>query len=627
MCGLAGIISPSPSFIKEEKLNAMLQTLQHRGPDGEGIWFNQNNTVALAHRRLSVIDLNVNANQPLHYLHYSIIFNGTIYNYLELKSELATKGYRFDTHSDTETICAAFDCWGNECLHHFDGMFALVIYDTKKDAVFIARDRFGEKPLFYHVAYTNRGKFDHFIFASEIKALWAVDLPKQLNGTMLLNYLTLGYVNNFLKKTETFYTNILSLPAGHYLTIQPSTGKLQMKRWYDLLYETKNKKYIVSNEEDAIEKFQELFKISINRRLRSDVKIGTSLSGGIDSSSVVAISQQFSSDHISHQCFTAIFSDFEKDESVKSKEVADHFKLQQYTVEVTVNDWIKQWETLTYHQEEPLQSSSVLSQLMLYRLAKSNDIKVMLDGQGADEILGGYKKYSHWYLQELLRSNFSSFKKEKKLLQQHQFLDHWSYKNYAAAFFPERAANHLQELAIRQQNNQIFIQKEFLQHYQNKNSLQKPVIKSLENILYFNTVHSGLNTLLRYADRNAMANSIEVRLPFLFHELVEFIFLLPSSFKIKEGYTKWILRKSMLNVLPNNIIWQNNKIGYEPPQEQWMRHPQVQEMIQESKKLLVGKNVLTKEVLSQPIQPTIVHAAGNFDFRYLSAAAMFASNT
>ena len=128
MCGLAGIISPYPSFIKEEKLNAMLQTLQHRGPDGEGIWFNQNNTVALAHRRLSVIDLNVNANQPLHYLHYSIIFNGTIYNYLELKSELATKGYRFDTHSDTETICAAFDCWGNECLHHFDGMFALVIY-------------------------------------------------------------------------------------------------------------------------------------------------------------------------------------------------------------------------------------------------------------------------------------------------------------------------------------------------------------------------------------------------------------------------------------------------------------------------------------------------------------------
>ncbi len=623
MCGLAGIISPHASFIKEEKLKAMLQNLQHRGPDGEGIWINQNNTVALAHRRLSIIDLNTNANQPLHYLHYSIIFNGAIYNYVELKHELVTKGYQFNTKSDTEIICAAFDCWGKECVHHFDGMFAFAIYDAQKKEIFIARDRFGEKPLFYHAAYTERGKFDHFIFASEMKALWALGLPKQLNGTMVLNYLTLGYTNNFLKKTETFYTNILSLPAGHYLSVQPSAGKLQMKRWYELKNELRNTNDEIKNESDAIEKFQELFKTSISRRLRSDVKIGTSLSGGIDSSSIVAISQQFSSAHLSHECFTAVFPDFENDESIKSKQVADHFNLQQYTIEVTVDDWIKQWQTLTSYQEEPLQSSSVLSQFMLYRHAKSSGIKVILDGQGADEILGGYKKYSHWYLQQLLKTDLSIFKIEKKLLQQHHFLDKWNYKNYVAAFFPEQAAKQLQKRAVQQQNNQIFIQKEFLQQYQNKNSLQKPVIKSLEDILYFDVVHSSLTTLLRYADRNAMANSIEVRLPFLFHELAEFIFSLPSSFKIKDGYTKWILRKNIQNLLPDSITWQTNKIGYEPPQQKWMQHSQIQEMIQESKNLLVKKDVLSKEVLNQSIQPTAAHAVHNFDFRYLSAAAMF----
>ena len=623
MCGIAGIISPHSSFIQKEKLNAMSHSLQHRGPDSEGIWINEKNTVAFAHHRLSIIDLSTNANQPLHYLHYTIIFNGAIYNYVELKNELVIKNYQFITKSDTEIIVAAFDYWGKDCLHHFDGMFAFVIYDARKDEVFIARDRFGEKPLFYSAQFAERGKFDQFIFASEMKALWASGLPKQLNGTMMLNYLTLGHTNNFLKKTETFYNNILSLPAGHYLTIQPSLGKVQMKRWYELNYEIRNAKYDLNKDEIAVEKFNELFKTSINRRLRSDVNIGTSLSGGIDSSSIVAMSQQLLSKHLSHQCFTAVFPDFEKDESIYSKQVADHFKLKQHTIEVTVDDWINNWQTLAYHQEEPLQSTSVLTQFMVYRLAKENGIKVLLDGQGADEILGGYKKYAHWYLQELLKNDFSSFKKEKKLLQQNNFLENWNWKNYAAAFFPEKAAKQLQLNTINQQNHYSFIQKDFLHQYQNKNSLQKSVVKGLEDILYFDTFHSGLSTLLRYADRNSMANSIEVRLPFLFHELVEFIFSLPSSFKIKDGFTKLILRKSMNKLLPNNITWRTDKIGYEPPQQQWMNNKQIQEMIQESKRILVNKNVLKQKVLNQSIHPSTAHEANNFDFRYLSAAAIF----
>lgn len=619
MCGIAGIVSPQSSFLQHARLKNMADVLKHRGPESEGFWMNEERTVGFAHRRLCIVDLSLQASQPFHYLHYTLIYNGEIYNYVELKETLQKQGYIFSSHSDTEVIPAAFDYWGKECLHQFDGMFAFALWDDRNKELFMARDRFGEKPLYYYADYKQHGKFEQFLFASEMKALFIENVPKQLNGTMMLNYLGLGYVQNPQKKTETFYQNILSLPPGNYLTVQPNNGRVQMRKWYRPDLSTKN-----ISENEALEKFRELFFTSVKRRLRSDVEIGTSLSGGLDSSSIVAAIHQFKnvSSLWKNIGFTAIFPGFGKDEAAYSKEVAEQFKIQQITIAPTAQDWINNWHELMYYQEEPLQSSSVVAQFLVYKLAKENHVTVLLDGQGADEVLGGYKKYIHWYLQEMLRKNFRLFRTEKKLLAQNNFLEQWSWKNYAASYLPEKTAKQLQQRAY-QQLKEADINPDFFARYNNYDVLHKPVVKQLEDVLYYNTFQFGLEELLRYADRNSMAHSREVRLPFLNHELVEFIFSLPSGLKIKEGFTKWVLRKSMSDFLPNSICWRKDKTGYEPPQQKWMQNQAVCEMIMASKEKLVAKNVLRKEVLQVSVKPKAAHEGENFDWRYLCAASLF----
>jgi len=626
MCGIAGIISPQTALVKLERLQGMAAALAHRGPDGERCWINENGNVGFAHRRLAVIDLSENASQPFHYMHYTIIFNGEIYNYLELKEVLQKHQYSFKTASDTEVIIAAFDYWGTECLNHFDGMFAFAIWNEKEQQLFIARDRFGEKPLYYHADYIYRGRFEQFVFASEMKALWAAGVRKELNGTMMLNYLTLGYVGNPIKKTETFYSDVLSLPQGHYLLVQPQQGKLQMKKWYYPEKAIMQNKF-AGSEQQAIEQFKQLLTTSVKRRLRSDVALGTSLSGGIDSSAIVAIINQIhsgnTSEHHHHlEVFSAVFPGFEKDESVYIDSVINHFNLQFNTIIPGADDFEKHWQHFIYHQEEPLQSSSVFTQYMVYQLAKEKNVTVLLDGQGADEMLGGYTRYVHWYLQQLMRADVSMFMEERKLLQQNSFLDNWGWKNYAAAYFPDKVADQLQKKALRQQNHQPYINEDFLIKYQNSSTLVKPVVKQLEDILFYNTFNFGLQELLRYADRNSMAHSREVRLPFLYHELVEFVFALPSSFKIKNGFTKWMLRKSVEPLLPSNIVWRKGKTGYEPPQEQWMKTGFILQLINEAKHKLVDAQVLNANVIKKPVKPMPAHNADNFDWRYLSAAAL-----
>lgn len=616
MCGIAGIISSNKNIVARESLQKMATALQHRGPDGEGFFINADNTVGFAHRRLSIIDLSNNAAQPFQSLHLTIIFNGEIYNYLEIKDFLSKKGFAFSTQSDTEVIAAAYCFWGKDCLNEFDGMFSLAIYDEKAKEVFLARDRFGEKPCYYHLQKTNES-FD-FFFASEMKALWSIGLEKQVNNTQLLNYLTLGYAANPASKAETFYSNIQSLPPSHYALINVQEKKFEVFEWYNTKAKVKSQNPEV---EIANSKFLELFSSSIQKRLRSDVAVGTSLSGGIDSSSIVAVIYQLANkNNYQPQTFTASFPGFDKDETQYSQAVANYLQLQQHLVTPTAGDLVNRFQQLMYHQEEPLQSSSVFTQFMVYELAKQKGITVLLDGQGADEILGGYKKYTHWFLQELLRQNFIKFKQEKALLKANDFLESWTYKNYFAAFLPKITAKQLQVKAMQQQQENGFINKDFFLQYQNKESLQKPVIESLSDILYYNSFVFGLEELLRYADRNSMAHGREVRLPFLNHQLVEFVFSLPSSFKINNGYTKWILRESVKNFLPDNIAWRKGKTGYEPPQQEWMKHPAIVEMIREARKKLITINVLDKKIIATDIAAMPAHAADNFDWKILCAA-------
>ena len=613
MCGIAGIVSLNPALVQQQKLQSMATALEHRGPDGQGFWINENGQVGFAHRRLSVIDLSSAGSQPMHYLdRYTIVYNGEIYNYLELREELKKKGYQFHSDSDTEVVLAAYDCYGSECVQHFDGMFALAIWDNLEQHLFAARDRFGEKPFHYFL------DGEQFVFASEMKALWAMGIAKQRNNAMLLNYLTIGYTSNALHPEQSFFEAIHKLPAASRLGYYPHSGQLTIDKYWDLDKEHQP----AFNIDEAQEQFRYLFFDAVNKRLRSDVAVGTSLSGGLDSSSIVAAIQASGSNGQAPnlQTFSAVFPGFEKDESKYISMVAEQFRLQRHTVGPTAAGFINDFDRLMYHQEEPIQSASIYAQYKVYELARQYGVTVLLDGQGADETLGGYDKYHHWYWQELLKGRkFGLLQKERETTTKK--VD-WGYRNYMAAFFPSLAAKRLETNLYRQVKDHPSINTGFLAAHFDRTMLHKPVVEKLNDMLYYNTLQLGLEELLRYADRNSMAFSREVRLPFLSHELVEFIFSLPSSCKIKEGNTKWLLRKTMDQRLPSPIVWRKDKIGFEPPQYTWMQEPAVMDMIHESKKKLVQQGILKPSSLEKPVIAVTAHAAGNLDWRYLSAACM-----
>jgi len=618
MCGIAGILSPDIKNVNQQRLQKMTDALQHRGPEGDGFWINSEGTVGFGHRRLSIIDLSEAGAQPMHYLdRFTITYNGEIYNYLEIKESLIRQGYTFSSHCDTEVVLAAYACYGKDCLSYFDGMFAFAIWDRQERTLFCARDRFGEKPFYYKYSYTN----NEFVFASEMKAFWAAGIRKKMDNEMLLNYLTLGWVQNPVNKQQTFFEDIHSLPPSHYLLYKLEENNepyLEIKSYWDIDKETQTNTFSLN---DAKEKFIELFSVSVQRRLRSDVPIGSSLSGGLDSSAIVAMVNKLLHGKGRQQTFSAVFPGFEKDESKQIEEVVKQFKIENYQVTPTADDLINDFERLVYHQEEPFQSSSIYAQFKVYELAKQHNATVILDGQGADETMAGYTKYYHWYWQEIIASHqWKEAKKEIELTRQNGQPINWSWRNYIAAFLPQVAANHLQKTYYNKQAGHPDITADFFSGNYDKSNIYKPTVTKLNDILYFNTMQFGLEELLRYADRNSMAHSREVRLPFLNHELVQFIFSVPSSYKIFEGFTKQILRLSMQDLLPESIVWRKDKIGFEPPQKQWMQHGRVEEMIRESKSKLVKQGILKAEVLQKPIRHQSAHDAGNFDMRYLCAS-------
>lgn len=593
----------------------MTDAIAHRGPDGEAAWTNPQSTIALGHRRLSIIDLSDAAAQPMHYMdRYTILHNGEIYNYIELRNELASKGYSFTTQSDTEVMLAAYDCWQQECVQRFDGMFSFVIWDEKEQQLFGARDRFGEKPFYYCYDKEN----NRFLFASEMKALWAAGIDKVINNTALLNYLALGYIQNPADLSATFYQNIYSLLPAHYLQVTLSLKEPVLHQYWHLTHNES----IKGSPEQHKERFRELFFQSVQRRLRSDVPVGTSLSGGLDSSSIATAIHQYSDLHKGQKCFSAVFPGFEKDEAGYIEKVVKQFNLDSYTVTPTAEGFIKDFEKICRHQEEPFESSSVYAQYKVYELAAQHHVKVIVDGQGADETLAGYSKYIHWYLQELLASGqYSRLRQESKALRKNNIPFQWKLNNYAATALPVQAARQLEKREWAKLEHQQDINRDFFLQYIDRSSIHKPVVKKLNDILYFNTCRAGLPELLRYADRNSMAHGREVRLPFLSHYLVEFIFSLPSSCKIQEGFTKYLLRVSMNGLLPNDITWRTDKTGFEPPQAKWMTDPLWQEFAQESRQKLVNNGILNASVLHKKNQPLTAYAADNFDWRYLVAGS------
>jgi asparagine synthase (glutamine-hydrolysing) len=357
--------------------------------------------------------------------------------------------------------------------------------------------------------------------------------------------------------------------------------------------------------------------------LRSDVAIGTSLSGGIDSSSIESVCEALVSNQNTHKCFTASFPGFENDESHYAQTVASQFGLHHFLSSVDDNEIPALMEKVMEHQEEPFSSASPLVQYKLYQLAKEQGVTVLLDGQGADEILGGYHKYYKWYWLELFRQGELNNSGELKAARALGIKESLHIREKIAAYFPEFSLSLLQSKKAKHSWRHPDLNEDFA--FSNKRNLyySTPARFDLNSALYFNTFVQGLEELLRFADRNSMAHSVEVRLPFLSHQLVEFLFTLPSDFKINQGWTKWILRKSVEKKLPAAITWRKDKVGFEPPQQQWMENSAVQAEIRKGKELLVQEGILRSAVLQKPIQPHGSHVAENREWKYWSAAYLF----
>ncbi len=625
MCGIAGIIAKDPSFLSKDRLKKMTDIIAHRGPDGEGHWISENGEVGLGHRRLSIIDLSHEADQPMHYLgRYTIVFNGEIYNYIELRETLKQQGYTFKTQSDTEVLMALYDRHQSGCLQMLDGMFAFVLYDAKENKIFCARDRFGEKPFFYHFK-----KGTHFLFGSEMKCLWSGGVEKRMNNRMLFNYLSFGYLENPQDITESFYEGCTRLEHSHYLTLSLDTFEISINRYYDIDWKNIQEDITLAK---AKEQFESLFYTSVQRRLRSDVTVGSSLSGGLDSSLVVCVIDELKKGNPQKQnTFSAVFPGFAKDERKFMDYVIANTHVNPHFVTPSDEDMLKDIDKLSWHQEEPYGSASIYVQYRVMQLAKENQTTVLLDGQGADEILAGYHHFYNSYFNELKGKNKTTYQQQLKAYQalhQNNPINGITKKTLGdrvRGISPMLVKPVKQlKLDINQIRSPLF-NSDFYSAYK-KEVFVTPGsnFKSLNEALYSNTFKSGLQQLLRYADRNSMAHSREVRLPFLYHELVEFLFTLPATLKINEGWTKWIMRETF-DILPKEIGWRTDKIGYEPPQKNWMENEAIKQKIRNCKQHLYESKILSSKVVNKEVLALDPMARESNDWQFFLANILFES--
>lgn len=558
MCGICGIVNFNNKPVDESSIRKMMSEIKHRGPDDNGVYIKDN--IGFGFNRLSILDLSVSGHQPMfdESGRYVIIFNGEIYNYLEIKEELLKKGYKFKSNGDSEVLLYSYIEWGKDCLNKFNGMFAFAIWDTVEKEMFIARDRFGVKPFYYYF------DSDTFVFASEICAILSVlDKKIKQNDSAIFDYL----VFNRTDQTEnTFFEKILKLQHGCFIEIE--NNKLSKGKWYNL---TDN----LGKSFGSTEEFAELLSSSIGLRLRSDVPVGVCLSGGLDSSSIVSILlKDFDKKDIN--TFSAVYNKegHRYDESKYIYEYKDLLENMFFT-SPTSDSLLKDMNNFVKAHNEPVTSTSHYAQFKVMELAKSN-VVVTLDGQGADELLAGYHYFFGIYFKELLRKvrllklsseifNYTSTHK-----------DLYGIKTFLYFLTPSVLKTKMRVM------EKGYIAKEFYA----KNSGNNVVV---ENIYGANSIYEALinhfeyklEHLLKWEDRNSMWHSLEARIPFLDYRLVEKTLSMDSDYKIRKGMTKYLLRDSMKNILPENIRLRKDKIGFNTPEDEWFRKDEFKKMVTE----------------------------------------------
>lgn len=574
MCGISGIIQTNGLAVEAGELQRMNAVIRHRGPDGDGFYFDD--CIGLAHRRLAILGLGDEGIQPMALDdQYVITFNGEIYNYIEIGKELEAKGYTISYQTDTEVLLKAYDCWGVDCLNRFNGMWSFALYDRVKKLLFCSRDRFGVKPFYY----TSRDS--RFLFGSEIRQLLELTGDARVNQQVLLDYLFTGLEDH---REDCFFSGIKKLPAAHYLLYSIDKQEFEIKKYYDLTEGVKAR----TEEIQSTAHFRALFSDAVAMRLRSDVKVGTCLSGGLDSSAIAATAAGLYAIP-GNEAFSAIHAksvDKAGDESDYARMVADFSGLNLIITEPSYSDLMQECAEVIRVQEEPFGSPSVLMQYNVMRQARKHGLIVLLDGQGGDETLLGYERYFASYLAEIpLLAKLSAFR-QLSLNSKLSLKDLLLYTLYFS--FPQ----------IRKQRVKSrfgFVSSRYLNTYDF--SILSQLAGSNHNALQIREISRfQLPHLLKYEDKNSMAWSVEARLPFLDYRLVEYALSLGIDWKIRNGWSKFILRDSMKGKLPDEIIWRKNKFGFEAP-EDWVKSQSV-----EFHKVIANSAIIQKLTGNQAVQ-------------------------
>ncbi len=600
MCGIFGVWNINHQPIELDFLVRSLNSIRHRGPDDEGYLLinSQNQEIAsclgpesAAHvrlpriedvfdpqfdfafgfRRLSILDLSPAGHQPMSNVDGSlwIVFNGEIYNYIELRNELKSLGYSFYTQTDTEVILNAYDAWGVDCLRHFNGMWGFAIFDKRNKRLFCARDRFGIKPFYFH--------FDRksFSFASEIKAVLQYSkIERKPNDSIVYDYLSYGLLDH---TNETFFDGIYQLPAAHFLVLDGSD--IHIERYWNI---DPNNKLDFGTDIQAgreyVRRFYDLFEDSIRLHLRSDVAVGSCLSGGLDSSSIVSVANKllFSDQVVSpnlvgekQKTFSSCFDDQRFDERQHIESVLSFTSAERNYIFPNPKNLLKDLPRLIWHQDEPFGSTSIYAQWCVMKLAAERGVRVLLDGQGGDEILAGYHTYFDSYWGTLLsQGRLADLQREWAA---YQNMYHVSYAHLIQHTLFSIAPTSLQS-RVRAHRGSIGIRSEFSSKFHQRHPDMEIEYQGdlFSKRLHHALTNTSLPGLLHYEDRNSMAHSIEARVPFLDYRLVEYAFALPEKQKINNGYTKAVLRNSMQGILPESIRARTDKMGFVTPERVWL---------------------------------------------------------
>ncbi|WP_111672146.1 asparagine synthase (glutamine-hydrolyzing) [Algoriphagus litoralis] len=509
MCGIAGIVGP---LSNPQTITAMLKSQAHRGPDNEGHW-NVDTEISLGHNRLSILDLSEAANQPFHFSdgRYVMVFNGEIYNYLEIRQRLATK-YSFRTQSDSEVLLYAFIESGLECLHELNGMFAFAIWDKKEKKLSAARDRFGVKPFHYALWQGS------FLFSSEINPIWAAGFPKKTKDSVWAGFFTKG---TYGSPEETFWEGIHQLPAGH--TLEWKAGKSSIQPWYDFVKNVNSQPEIKPEEQS--EYILWLLKDAVSLRFRSDVPVGFNLSGGLDSSTLLALVSVLFPDKEQIEAFTFVTGDDRYDEVHWVKEMLKGRPYPLNTCLLTPEEVPSLTQKISHLQSEPFGGIPTLAYSKVFQSARQKGILVLLDGQGSDEAWAGYDYYLN-KSDSVVQGVKSSPVKPEALIK--DFSGKYTHTPYPSLF-------------------------------------SDPLL----NLQYRDLFYTKIPRALRFNDRVSMAHGTELREPFLDYRLVEYVFSRPTDFKIKDGNQKWLLRQLAKTYLGDQIALAPKR-PLQTPQREWL---------------------------------------------------------